>query len=175
MSLPHKEVSSVRGAKEDWFLHQILIAKSGSFLQTSLFVLAHFFSSLLVVWPCYNNYFCMACTSSWFTASCLFISSPYSIDNMRNHTDNKGPDWTILYQYYEPRNHLLSSGTQPLIPRDATQEEVPLRQSTYFDPNFKKWSKFGPFFHNESEFGLNFVWIWSEFAYLVQILKLIIP
>ena len=38
MSLPHKEVSSVRGGKEDWFLHQILIAKSGSFLQTSLFV-----------------------------------------------------------------------------------------------------------------------------------------
>ena len=74
---------------------------------------------------------------------------------MGNHTDNKGPDWTILYQYYEPRNHLLSSGTQPLIPRDATQEEVPLRQSTYFGPNFRKWSDFGAFSKNESEFGPN--------------------
>ena len=49
MSLPHKEVSSVRGAKVDWHLHQILISKSGSFLQTPLFVLAHSFSSLQVV------------------------------------------------------------------------------------------------------------------------------
>ena len=52
--------------------------------------------------------------SSWSTASCLFTLSPYSIDNMGNLTDNKGPDWTILYQYYEPRNHQIQ-GHIPLF------------------------------------------------------------
>ena len=37
----------------------------------------------------------------------------------------------------------------------AQGEDSMIQQSTYFGPNFRKWSEFGLFPENQSEFGLN--------------------